>query len=57
MFLLGPRAEPVFSASDLVSAAGCPCANLCVPGGTPDAPQVLGRFTRLCRRGLHAERS
>lgn len=35
MFLLGPGADLVYSASEPVGAAGCPDASRCVPDGTP----------------------
>ena len=40
MFLLGPEADLVFSASDLVRAAECPYASLCV------LDEKLGRAPR-----------
>ncbi len=44
MFLLGPEADLVFSASDLVRAAQCPYANLCV------LDETLGRSPRSAPR-------
>ena len=55
MFLLGPEADLVFSASDLVRAAECPYASLCVldeklgraPRRAPERDAMLARTAEL----------